>query len=331
MGMKLLSKPKVEAWRDDNYKQLALNSNDYLDIAIQEGLLDGQKIVKKGVISDGDSSVVYYLETKDNRYIVKFAPAKGDLMPRKLFFEEWSKQGVKTPTIYKVREADVRIPYELALIEFIDADTLSRTYSKKELYENGYYGMLGTTLAKMHKAKGKGFRELNNPTLLVGKHKTLSEELDYDIKQKRLDKLIEKAYVDPSVEQYYQEAIELLEDNMAGKMPSLCHNDFLPYNIMATEPITVFDPSPSISSPLKDLGSTVGKILLKDSSYIKDAARQMVAMYEKEFGELDYATLNAAIYISYIRKIPRAIVSGEEDRAKELIRIVEAGIVDYLG
>jgi Ser/Thr protein kinase RdoA (MazF antagonist) len=328
--MNIITKPKVEDWRDDKYKRLAQNSKNYLLIAIEEGLLDGRQVTKGGVISDGDSSIVYYVETNDNRYIVKFAPSKGDLITHKLFSDRWSERGVKTPTIYKIREADEQIPYELALIEFIEANTLSKTYTKKELHEKGYYGDLGTTLAKMHRAKGEGYRKLKVPNVLVGKYNTLSGELDYDIKQKRLDKLIERRYVSNTVEQNYQQAKETLEKNMTGKMPSLCHNDFLPYNIMATDPITVFDPSPSISSPLKDLGSTVGKILLKDNSYIKEAAKQLVTSYESESSEMDYEALNAAIYISYIRKIPRAIISGDNDKANQLISLVEGGIVDYL-
>lgn len=193
--MKLLSQPIIQDWRDDNYKKLARNANKYLDIAVEEGLLDGQQITKQGVIADGDSAIVYYVETTEGRYIVKFSPSKGDLLPLKPFFDAWAEQGVRTPAIYYIRKADDVIPYELALMEFIDAPTLPQAYAKKKIFKNGYYKLLGATLANMHKAKGDGYGGVKNPAFLVGEYSSLSEELDHDIKQKRLAQLITQNHI----------------------------------------------------------------------------------------------------------------------------------------
>ena len=50
---------------------------------------------------------------------------------------------------------------------------------------------------------------------------------------------------------------------------------------MTTEPVTVIDPVCTILAPTKDLGSSIGKILLSRGAIAEESAQSMITGYQE--------------------------------------------------
>ncbi|MEI6238683.1 MAG: aminoglycoside phosphotransferase family protein [bacterium] len=243
----------------------------------------------------GVSSLVGFIETPDEKLVLKIALSLAHSLGSAEFLKAWEVAGVRVPHVI---DSGMFGEHSFDLIEYIDAPVLSTAYSKEEIEAKGIRFQMGATLRKMHSPRALGFGRL-----LEGKAEfenfrdwLYSAEVEKKIKYVLDNNLLEGA--GGSIEKAREVLLRFAGE---GKESSFCHDDFGMSNIFATDPITVFDPNPRFNIGYLDLGKTIANQISSTGSF--STSDEIINGY---FGgePYDREALNASILLNIHLKLP---------------------------
>ena len=202
--------------------------------------------VRKGI-----SSLVCILNTAEEKVVLKISLGIGYTEGETQFLEVWEKVGVRVP---RVLERGKIGDHSYILMEFIVEPILSNKYTYEELVENGIYLEMGRTLKRMHIPKADGYgRVIKGKAGFSNFEAWLTrEDMKKRIKYVKEHKLLNGKHGSLAT------AFEILKAHIGvHEQSSYCHGDFAAYNIFATNPLTVFDPSPRFNNEYIDLAQSL--------------------------------------------------------------------------
>lgn len=195
----------------------------------------------------GVSSLVSIIETSKEKIVLKIPLKLKNPESEALFLKIWESAGIKVPHV--IEEGNFRGEYYV-LLEHINAPVLSGLYSEKEMQEKSIYLEMGKILRKMHTPRAEGYGDV-----ILGKaqYPTFRDWIESEDVQKHVRYMKESGLLTEehgSIDLVF----EILSKHTDGAKSNYCHNDFGTSNIFATDPITVFDPSPKFNNGYIDLG-----------------------------------------------------------------------------
>ncbi len=224
---------------------------------------------------DGASSLVSLLETINKKYILKIALrvntySNGEV----LFLKAWEDIGVPVPHIY---DSGVINEHSYILMNYIDAKTLDKAYTEKELLDKKIFFQMGQTLSKMNSVQVKGYGKITESG--TGEYAEFKDWIFENPQTKNQLKYVKENNLLPegtygSVEEAIQTLISYIQLNFQSVY---CHYDFSPGNVFNTEPLTIFDPVPIFNNPYLDIGKSVVQTLAYYPSH--EVSEQLVSGY----------------------------------------------------
>jgi len=307
-------RPLSAEWMLPHEASLRERAPEYLETVIASGMFGEREIRQTELLSGGVSSVVYRIDFDEGSAVVKMAPKGSDLRADATFFEKCQEAGISVPDVIACLDPSEELPVSVMAMDFIDAPSLRENSSDKELPEEKLREM-GRIQATLHDVRGRGFGHLGVDG--AGKLASFEEQLRESDTFDRAHILRSKGLLDATPAQL-DEAAALLAKSVDPENTSLTHNDFLPYNIFDTEPLTVFDPLPRYSHPLYCLGMTIVKSLA--SGDLRQA--QLVLAGYEEVHPVDREELKAAILLRYVH------AAYGRDRKGEPIRSLQDILAD---
>lgn len=241
----------------------------------------------------GAASLVCFLDTGNGKRVLKI-PLKPISKGEGKFLETWKDRGIRVPQV--IEEGSIA-DLDYLLMDFIDALTVSRTYSIDELIQKEIYVELGALLRTLHGATSTGYgRYAATPEFT-----TFSSWLTTD---ERLRENIlytnENGILNEAEHGSFGLASEILLGKIGDEEKSVfCHYDFHIGNIFATEPFTVFDPNPFFNHPYVDLARS---IVLAVKMGMADVRKHLVRGYFPD-ADCDEQLLQAALIVSAGEKL----------------------------
>jgi len=198
----------------------------------------------------GVGSIIAIIESSNNKLVLKIPRGKAFSAGEGQFLEIWEEAGVKVPHVEETGDLN---NYPYTLMEFVDAPTLSKKFSRDELLQDKKYIEMGETLKKMHgpKANGFGFNIGGRPEF-----ETVQGWLSGKDMRTRFD-YVEEHELLGSLHEELSDVLQIIEKHSDANGSSYCHDDFGTTNIFATEPITVFDANPKFNNGYYDLGRSL--------------------------------------------------------------------------
>lgn len=316
----LLQGPTISAWMSEEETVLRQQAREYLQRAANSGLLASRKIDRARVFPSGDTSVVFLIESPQLTYVTKMASHPETVETEAVFLKQWQEQGVKTPQVLALHTVDDQLPISILSLEYIETPVLS-TLNTEQRVEKGIAREMGRTLARMHNATGEGFGLPVSNNKLQGCFTTFREE-----QQKLLEddtsQLIKAGLLTNEDLIIARTAVDIMEDDLqAGRQPSLTHNDFRPYNIFYTEPLTIFDPDPRITHPYMCLALSLIKAEVRSNPYGKSEASEILSGYS-ETGEIQDRVLSAAMVLRGMRTLSTWTRKGKAKNMKGLLELI---------
>jgi fructosamine-3-kinase len=257
------------------------------------------KEVNVSFAQEGRTSLVAIIETEGKKYVLKASVASNLMEKEGVFLKVWEEDRVSVPHVIEDGILD-QGPY--TLMGFVDADILSNVYSEEEMISRKIFVELGSVLSKMH-------------TRDVGSH---NNEEFLNFAATRLAYIKEHSILNDGEHGSITRAIDIIQHYViSDNRSTYCHNDFAPYNAFATNPITIFDPSPGFNHPYIDLGLA---IVLMVSMY--DSEVIVPQLIEGYFGNktIDPKVLHAFVVFNSHRRIPRWHMTNRPER---IIRMQE--------
>ncbi len=239
----------------------------------------------------GVSSLLSFVETEGKKYVLKIPLFDSVLAGNEaLFLKAWGSVGVSVPHVYKTGVID---EHQFLMMEFVDAPVLMDVIERGEAKENVSIE-LGKILARMHTAKAEGFGQI-----VDGKpeFKTFREWISNEKIQERIEYVKNHGVLTEehgSIDRAVEILITFAEKNDSS---TYCHFDFGATNILATDPLTVIDPSPVLNLGIVDIGRSV---LLEHCGGFD--GEQLKQGYFSD-GEYDAQALQAAILLSAYWKV----------------------------
>jgi len=249
----------------------------------------------------GVSSLVCMIETAEAKYVLKI-PLHPHLAKGESYcLEQWEAAGVSVPHIFEEGHFG---EYPYMLMNFIDAPTLDKRYTSIEkLLEHNMYGEMGKMQRRMHTVPGSGFGKIikNGDGTYEGPFTSFKEWVESEIVQDQIAHVTKSGQL---TEEHgsIERAIKILLDYAEAHPGSvLCHFDLSPDNVLATEPITIFDPNPMCNLGIVDAARTI--LIASASSGSTKPGEQFKAGYFLP-GEFNPEALQAAIILAAYQKFP---------------------------
>lgn len=264
-----------------------------------EGLIAASPIFQgKPVVGEfaaaGVSSLVCFLTCEDATFVLKVPLSLTDGNGEAHFLRQWEAAGVKVPRVLE----DGRIgehPY--LIMEFVDAPSLQSLVKQGRESSEGVWGEMGRMLARMHGPRTEGFGRIveGRPQFDRFEDWLLGPGIE-----KRMRTVRELGLLGNEHGRIDRVFGALLAHGERQEGSRLCHFDFTPNNILATEPLTVFDPSPMLNHGIIDIGRSMLSCVFHGQLA---AAEELRAGY---FGgaEYDASALQAAIILNAYWKFP---------------------------
>jgi fructosamine-3-kinase len=241
----------------------------------------------------GVSSLISIIDTAEEKLILKIPLSMSNNGSEALFLREWEKAGVKVPHVFEEGRLGES---SYILMEFINAPLLSSAYSSQELLEKTIYFQMGEMLYQMHIPEARGYGKVNNR---AGEFNDFEQWIRSADMEKRALYINENALWNEDIYGSLSQATEILIDHVKKENKSTyCHEDFNLSNLFATQPITVFDPSPRFNNRYLDIGRTLLSFLEKPI-----CSEQFLSGYFKE-EELNRKVLHASVMINIFIKLP---------------------------
>ncbi len=257
----------------------------------------------------GVSSLIAFLETPEEKLVIKI-PLRDDLPEgESKFLQEWEKVGVRVPHIIEEGVIGKR-PY--TIMEYIDGETLSTKYSDKELLERGAFTDMGKILRTMHLPEVEGFGHILDSKPEYSDFKSwlqnsMSKKRSYTKEHKLLFEN-EHGSLDTATK-------ILLEYGETCKKSAYCHYDYGSYNIFASKPLTVFD-DPMLNLPYIDLGRSI--VIGPAGNGIPEAVNQFTEGYAYQSEPIDRKILQASMLVNSVQKFPYWNKTKKQKRIKNV-------------
>ena len=304
----LSNEPKLyENEADNDLNKMRTEFVPYIqDFVTEHDLFKNEAEVGIEFAHKGISSVIAIIDTPAGKWVLKIPRNKTHTVGEGQFFQVWEKAGVTVPQIIETGELEGS-PY--TLMQFIDAPTLD-TYTSEELVSTGKFSEMGKILRLMHSEKIKGYGHV-----VDGKPKfeTAKEWLEGDDIKKRFDYIDEHNLLE-GVEDELIKALEVIKQNSKIEESTYCHDDFVPSNMFATNPITIFDAQPRFNSGYYDLA----KIKFFNIVF-KESEESLQQLFDGYFGEdsCNNQVLNAYTFLTFCMKCRYWHQSGREKELNE--------------
>lgn len=312
--MTLAEVPRTEAWMSKHQVTFRQNTDHYLQKAVELGILPEIKDIK--YFQMGESSVVAKAKLDGDPVVIKLS-ASHNVAAEGHFLKKWSESGVKTPSILNIHSGNEELPVSILVMEYINALPLSEAATREELIANGTWRYVGRILAIMHQVQGNNFGFPKGNDWERGPHITFTQSINKLLFEDRVPYLVANGILDDKTVALVHKAAAILEkDSQDGRKPSLIHGDYMPYNMFATNPPTIFDPLPEITHPYMCLGYPIFKLMTLDPR-IDVEHQQLLAGYE-EVTLVDRYVLSAAIVIRGIGKLKTWIEKGKTKNAQRI-------------
>ena len=241
---------------------------------------------------NGVSSLVAFIETGDEKFVLKIPLSLSGNEGEGEFLRAWEEVGVKVPHV--VKEGNLGA-HSYLLMDYIDAPTLSEAVKDGLVKEDTAFKE-GQILRKMHttKAEGYGLMSDGKPEYETFKEWLFSEEITKMIEVVQENNLLGDEHGP------IKKALEVLIDYVGMNPESTyCHFDYGSSNMLATEPLTVIDPDPIFNNGIIDIGRS---ILLTASGGHAEAAERLKEGYFED-SDIDTKALQAAIILNAYLKI----------------------------
>lgn len=271
----------------------------------------GAAVESVAPLAGGTVSPVYQLTLVDgDNLVLKFGEDANTLRAEQLFLEQWSKSGIRTPSVYKranVKNGENSVTY--LLMEQLPGKNLFPLMESGTLDNSAILRDLGRMLAQMHQCAADGYGEIQfdrdgASARSYGKWSTLAELLtdaawaDAILTNQRNGELSEED------NELIDHAVLLLNRERAGRGSSFVHNDFRAGNIIYNEskpqPYAVIDPGPEFTHPYLCLAYS---LLLEEVHGANDPAD-----LRRGYGDvspIDDAALHAALFLRSLLLLPR--------------------------
>ncbi len=255
----------------------------HIETFLNQHILFKDKDVHVFFPSAGVASLTCILDTGDTKKVLKIPlSAKSFYEYEGMFLKAWEKVGVNVPHV--IEEGTIDGSHYL-LMDFIDAKTLHEAYKKGEVLQKEMFVKMGRALRTMHTAKSEGFGSIKNGK---GNYTQFRNWLQDAIDKKRPD-------LDETSDNFPL-AIKILVEYVGNSSESsYCHNDFAYQNVFDTDPITIFDPIPTLNHPYMDLASAICKAIGRGID--GEVAEQLIRGYSEDTTALNRKVLQAAIII----------------------------------
>lgn len=296
--IKFHNEPKLSEHEvDANFNERRVNLVSHIrNFVAEHSRFKGQDV---GVtfIHKGISSLVCIIETLKEKLVLKIPLSISHVGGEAQFLKVWEQSGVCVPHII---ETGMMCEHSYILMAYVDAPLLKDIYDKVEMLTREVYAELGKILYIMHKPNAVGYGRYmdGSPEFLSFKDWLESEDIKNRIEYVKEHKLLGEEHGSSSL--VFKILIEHV--NRENKS-SYCHDDFGTNNTFATEPLTIFDPSPRFNNGYIDLGRTIMKTVAYDEYANNEAGAQLVKGYfeGREFNE---KALHAAVLLSAYMKFP---------------------------
>lgn len=251
---------------------------------------------------EGVSSLVSFIETDDQKYVLKIPlrlAAEGEAM----FLKEWEAVGVTVPHVFKEGKFGDH-PY--ILMKYIEAPVLSRR-SEDELVERKVNVEMGKALSRMHTSETQGYGRImgGKPEYQEFEAWIRSEDIN-----KRVVAVREGGWLDDEHGPISVAIDILIEYCKAGPASTYCHFDFGANNILDTTPLTIIDPDPMFNNGIIDIGRSM---LIAISQGHPDSGEQLKSGYFSD-RPLDEKALLASILLNTYWKFPYWHKTGRHEQ-----------------
>ena len=182
-------------------------------------------------------------------------------------------------------------------MDHVDSGTLREKYSYEQMTEKESFVEMGQILRTMHIPEAEGYGHVING---APEYKNFQEWLTHGINAKKIKHVQENGLL--GIEHgSLPVALEALMAH-AGKSTksSYCHNDYAAYNIFNTNPLTIFDPDPSLNDGYIDLGRSI--VIAIAHGKLPETREQLIKGY---FGNttFDKKALQASVLLNSYAKI----------------------------
>lgn len=276
-----------------------------LERFIKSHELFSQGVTRITFFHTGVSSLVALLENNSQKYVMKIPLSLLDTGLEGVFLKKWQALGVVVPRV--IEEGRIGGHY-YTLMEYVDAPSLAKRYSREEMLGQKIYYSMGATLRKMHSHQLAGFSNIVN-TSREPEYPDVESWLEGDQRMKDQVAFVKNSgLLKECREDLIDAALQYLSKSLKGNTATVfCHNDFNPNNIFATDPITVFDPWPCFHHPYMDLARTLVISHITDSE-IRD---QLLDGYFKD-ESYDEALLHAFIVLNIFVKLKYQVETKNE-------------------
>ena len=292
----IFSEDEVDQARNEKKKELIPKIEEF----VSHHALFKDIEVTISFAKEGKSSLVSIIETEEGKYVLKMTLTD---LPEKegAFLNVWEEDGVSVPHVI---EEGVLGKNLYILMSFVNADTLSNTYSGEEMVSRRLFVELGSALSKMHT------RNVRDEDLAHDGHPGRAQFPKFATS--RLAYIKEHSILNDKEHGSIERAIEIIKQYMAtDDRRTYCHNDLAPYNAFATDPVTIFDPSPAFNHPYMDLGMTM---VLSASMYdSEDIVPQLIEGYFAD-KTIDPQVIHAFVVFNSHRRIPRWHMTNRLER-----------------
>jgi len=261
----------------------------------------------------GVSSLVCMIEAESGRYVLKVPLSLTDGGPDEAeFLRQWQSNGVQVPQIFENGDLG---EHSYTFMEFVDAPLLSQAIETSPDQAAVFFDM-GKTLAKMHEPQAEGFgrRVKKKPEFASFKEWLESENIAKRVRAVNENNLLGSEH--GSIPDAFNILLEYAKNHPKS---SYCHFDYSPPNVFATDPITVFDPSPMVNLGIIDISRSMLSSHLTEQP---DMADQLRDGYSSVNSSLEEQALHAAFILNVIWKFPHI----QHNRKPEVMEKVR----DYL-
>jgi len=300
----LRNEPKLSEHEiDDDLNKMRIEFIPYIqDFVAEHELFKNEAEVGIEFAQDGISSVITIIDTPANKLVLKIPRSKTFAVGEGQFLKVWAKAGVTVPEIIETGEIN---EYPYTLMKFIDAPTLDKKCSREELLTNEKFTEMGKYLRLMHSEKVTGYGRVVDEK---PEFETVEEWLEGADMKKRFDYIYEHNLLE-GVEGELTKALDVIKQNSKKEKSTYCHDDFVPPNMFATDPITIFDANPRFNSIYYDLG----KIKFFDIAF-NNSRESLDQLFKGYFNEAscDNQVLNAYTFLTFCMKCPYWHKSGRE-------------------
>ncbi len=282
---------------DQKYNERRLNLVSQIENFIAAHELFKDKEVSIEFSHEGVSSLVCFIETNNEKKVLKIPLSETPVEGEAQFLKAWEEVGVCVPHVFgEGAIADSRY----VLMNFIDAPSIVKANNGyEEIIKNGGFNDMGRTLATMHSPKGNGYGRIieGKPQYSEFKEWLLGKDLEKRIKTVQEKNLLGNEH--GSISAVIETLIAHSERNPDS---TYCHNDFSPDNVLATEPITVFDPDPILNQGIIDIGKSI--LICNAMAGTSEAGEQLKEGYFSINPRFDSKALQASIILAAYIKFP---------------------------